>query len=72
MSDERPCPLCRGKGTAVAIDAIHPDGRVENPRPAVCMICDGSGAAPEERDDSDERGELVSLPVDECNEGHKP
>lgn len=41
-----PCPLCKGKGTAIAVDAILPTGEVKNPRKAVCMVCDGSGICP--------------------------
>jgi len=39
----RTCPLCKGIGASVEVDALHPDGRVENPQPAVCMVCEGEG-----------------------------
>lgn len=38
----RRCPLCSGKGSCTAVDAIGPAG-IENPRPAKCMVCDGTG-----------------------------
>jgi hypothetical protein len=37
------CGFCKGKGTAVVVDAIRADGRLENPRPAPCIVCNGSG-----------------------------
>lgn len=39
------CPLCHGKGTACEVDAILPNGELVNPRIAVCMVCNGLGAA---------------------------
>lgn len=44
----RGCPLCRGRGTSIAVDAVHPDGRVENPRPTTCIACRGTGTVTEE------------------------
>jgi hypothetical protein len=44
------CPLCKGKRWATAIDAIEADGRLINPRPAICMACDGEGIVRDERD----------------------
>lgn len=37
------CPLCKGKGTNIVIDAIEKGGSLINPRSAVCMACDGVG-----------------------------
>lgn len=48
---ERPCPLCKGKKTALAVDAIEADGRLVSPRSVPCMVCDGSGVCPEEAED---------------------
>lgn len=42
------CPLCKGKGTCLSVQAINPDGTVEGAVPAVCMVCDGNGQCPDE------------------------
>jgi hypothetical protein len=43
------CPLCRGKKTTIAVDAIEADGTLVNPRPGTpCMVCNGTGDEPPE------------------------
>lgn len=49
MVDELVCPLCKGKGTAIACDAID-NGKPINPRPDVCMACDGKGIVSREKE----------------------
>lgn len=45
LAEVRPCRLCRGSGTATAVDAVEADGRLVGPRPAPCMICAPAGGA---------------------------
>ena len=54
------CSFCKGGGTAIAVDAVEPGGRLVNPREAACMCCDGDGndhadPPPEEWSDPDLR-----------------
>lgn len=42
-SGRRVCPFCKGKKTAIAVDAIEPGGTLVNPRSASCMVCGGEG-----------------------------
>lgn len=56
-----PCSFCGGSGQTFAVDAIHGDGRVDNPRPAACMVCSGSGRASDGRA---ERAEFIRLAIE--------
>ena len=51
----RLCPLCGGKGTALSVDAVLPDGTLVNPRKAPCMACEGHGSVVPEAKDADGR-----------------
>lgn len=47
------CPLCKGKGTAIAVDAVDfRTGEVTNPRRETCFACDGHGSIEPEEDDA--------------------
>lgn len=50
------CPLCKGKGTAIGVDAIDfLTGEMTNPRQEICMVCDGHGSCiPDSDDESDQ------------------
>lgn len=43
------CSFCKGSGTSTAVDGII-GGQLINPRPATCIVCDGSGNEPSDND----------------------
>ncbi len=50
---EKTCPLCKGKGETTQVDEIHIGPGyfdVKNPRPAVCMVCNGIGVVKDQEE----------------------